>query len=176
MPPQRGQHGNLLTIRIKYMGNRGKWKSMSNKLEEKLIKVKVDNISVFLKENKDEMVNDDYAFAEYMRQMIKEKGVSQQDIFLYADIPERYGYKLISQQKHTRQRDIILRICYSADFTLEETQKALRLYGMPELYVEFPRDAMLMIVFRDRPGDIIKVNALLRKNGMQPLRSSGTME
>ncbi len=147
---------------------------MTNKLEDKLIKVNVATIAAFFKENKDDMVNNEYAFAEYMRQMIKMKGVSQQDIFLYADIPERYGYKLISQEKHTRQRDIILRICYSANFTLDETQKALRLYGMPELYVEFPRDAMLMVVFRDRPGDVIKVNALLRKNGLEPLRSSGS--
>ncbi len=147
---------------------------MTNKLEDKLIKVNVATIAAFFKENKDDMVNNEYAFAEYMRQMIKMKGVSQQDIFLYADIPERYGYKLISQEKHTRQRDIILRICYSANFTLDETQKALRLYGMPELYVECPRDAMLMVVFRDRPGDVIKVNALLRKNGLEPLRSSGS--
>ena len=83
------------------------------------------------------MINDDYAFSEYMRQIFKDKGVHQQDVFLYADIPERYGYKLIAQQKHTRQRDIILRICYSASFSLDETQKALRLYGMPELYVEY---------------------------------------
>ncbi len=149
---------------------------MSNKLEEKLIKFHVDNISDFFRENKEEMVNDDFAFASYMRQKFKEKGVSQQEIFLYADIPERYGYKLISQQKHTKQRDIILRICYSAFFTLEETQKALRLYFMPEMYVEYPRDALLMVIFKDRPGDIIEVNTLLKKNGMQPLRSSGTME
>ena len=166
----------MRTIRIKYMGNREKWKNMSNKLEEKLIKFHVDNISDFFSENKEEMVNDDFAFASYMRQKFKEKGVSQQEIFLYADIPERYGYKLISQQKHTKQRDIILRICYSAFFTLEETQKALRLYFMPEMYVEYPRDALLMVIFKDRPGDIIEVNTLLKKNGMQPLRSSGTME
>lgn len=158
------------------MGHHGKRKNMVNKLEESLFKIHVDTISEFLKENKDEMVNDEYAFAEYMRQRIKEKGASQQDIFLYADIPERYGYKLISQEKHTRQRDIILRICYSANFTLEETQKALRLYGMPELYAEYPRDALLMVVFRDRPGDVIKVNALLKNNGFQPLRSSGSSD
>ena len=146
---------------------------MSNKLESKLIKFHADTISEFFEENKDEMVNSEYAFAEYMRRLIKEKGVSQQEIFLYADIPERYGYKLISQEKHTRQRDIILRLCYSATFTLEETQKALRLYGMPELYVEFPRDALLMVIFKDRPGDIIEINALLKQNGLNPLRSSG---
>ncbi len=149
---------------------------MTNKLEEKIIKVHVDTISEFFEENKEEMINDDYAFSEYMRQIFKDKGVHQQDVFLYADIPERYGYKLIAQQKHTRQRDIILRICYSASFSLDETQKALRLYGMPELYVEFPRDALIMVIFKDRPGDIIDVNSLLRKNGMKPLRSSGSID
>ena len=146
---------------------------MPNKLEDKLFKVNVDTIKEFFRENKDEMINDEYAFASYMRQIFKEKGVSQQEIFLYADIPERYGYKLISQEKHTKQRDIILRICYSAGMTIEETQKALRLYGMPELYVEYPRDALLMVIFKDRPGDIIMVNSILKKNGMEPLRSSG---
>ena len=136
----------------------------------------MNNISEFFEENKDEMINDEYAFANYMRERIKEKGLSQQDIFLYADIPERYGYKIISQEKHTKQRDIILRLCYSADFTIEETQKALRLYGMPELYVEFPRDALIMVIFKDRPGDIIKVNAILKNNKMKPLRSSGTSD
>ena len=146
---------------------------MSDKLEDKIVKVHVDTIGAFFEENKDEMINDEYAFANYMRVKIKEKGLSQQDIFLYADIPERYGYKLISQEKHTKQRDIILRLCYSSGFTIEETQKALRLYGMPELYVEFPRDALIMVVFKDRPGDIIMVNTILKNNKMTPLRSSG---
>ena len=146
---------------------------MTNKLEDKLFKVSVDTINEFFEENKEEMINDEYAFANYMRRVFKEKGVSQQEIFLYADIPERYGYKLISQEKHTRQRDIILRICYSAGLTIEETQKALRLYGMAELYVEYPRDALLMVIFKDRPGDIIEVNLILRRNGMDELKSSG---
>ena len=148
---------------------------MTNKLEDKLFKVSVDTINEFFEENKEEMINDEYAFANYMRRIFKEKGVSQQEIFLYADIPERYGYKLISQEKHTRQRDIILRICYSAGLTIEETQKALRLYGMAELYVEYPRDALIMLIFKDRPGDIIMVNSLLKKNEMEPLRSSGSI-
>ena len=64
-----------------------------------------------------------------------------------ADIPERYGYKLISEEKRTKQRDIILRLCYAAHFTLEETQKALKMYDMPMLYSKVKRDALLMIVF-----------------------------
>jgi hypothetical protein len=107
---------------------------------------------------------------------MREKGITQQIAFLKADIPERYGYKLLSGEKHTRQRDIILRICYAAEFTLKETQRALRKYGMPELYAKIPRDALLMIAFNERPGSIIDVNALLKENGMEALRTSGIQE
>ena len=93
-----------------------------------------------------------------------------------ADIPERYGYKLLSGEKHTRQRDVILRICYASELTLKETQRALRKYGMPELYAKISRDAMIMIAFNERPGSIIDVNALLKEHGMEPLRTSGIQE
>lgn len=149
---------------------------MSNKLDEELVRLHMDNISDFLEENKDEMSDEEFAFSKFMRSKFKEKGILQQDVFLYADIPERYGYKLISQEKRTKQRDIILRICYSAGFSIEETQRALRLYRMLELYIEFPRDAIIMVIFKDRPGDIIEVNSILRGRGMKPLRSSGAMD
>ena len=100
-------------------------------LRERIKDVRMKDIQDFYKENASEMKKEGRAFADYMRSLIKAKGISQQDIFLNADIPERYGYKLISQEKRTRQRDIILRICYAAEFTLEETQRALKLYRMP---------------------------------------------
>ena len=147
-----------------------------NNLEERLKGLRMKDIEQFLEDNKNEMLREERAFADYMRAKIKEKGLSQQDVFLKADIPERYGYKLISQEKHTKQRDIIIRICYAAGFTLEETQRALQLYQMPELFPEFARDAMIMVAINDRPGDIIELNVLLKKNGLSPLRSSGTVE
>ena len=93
-----------------------------------------------------------------------------------ADIPERYGYKLLSEEKRTRQRDVIIRLCYAAGFTLDETQKALRIYGMPELYARKRRDALLMIAINEHSGSVIEVNAFLRKNGAEPLRTSGKQE
>ena len=102
--------------------------------------------------------------------------MKQRDVFLWADIPERYGYKLISEEKRTRQRDVILRICYAAEFTLEETQRALRIYEMPLLYEKIPRDVVLMVCFGDRPGSVNGVNAALKGHGMEELRSSGVQE
>ena len=102
--------------------------------------------------------------------------MKQQTVFLHADIPERYGYKLLSGEKHTRQRDVILRICYAGKLTLEETQRALEKYEMPPLYPKIPRDAFLMIIFNERPGSIIEVNELLKDQGLEPLRTSGYQE
>lgn len=145
-------------------------------LEKILGQTHVGNISNFLKSNADSIISTEYAFHDYIRSMIKERKLKQQDVFLYADIPEKYGYKLLSGEKHTRQRDVILRLCYAAELSLEETQKALKLYRMPELYAKVPRDALLMVVFNERPGSIIDVNTFLKRNGMEVLRPSGVQE
>ena len=108
--------------------------------------------------------------------LIKKKKLKQQDVFLAADIPEKYGYKLLSGEKHTKQRDVILRLCYAAELNLDETQKALKLYRMPELYAKIQRDALIMIAFNERPGSIIDVNSFLKKNGMDILRPSGVQD
>ncbi len=91
-------------------------------------------------------------------------------------MPERYGYKLLSEEKHTRQRDIILRICFAAELTVGETQRALKLYGMSPLYVRIPRDAVLMIAFNRHSGNVLDVNTMLREQGLESLRISGVQE
>ncbi len=147
----------------------------SEDLKKLLKNAHTRNAQDLLREEEDNFLSEK-AFSSYMRELIRKKGIRQQDVFLLADIPERYGYKLISEEKHTRQRDVILRICYAAGFSLAETQKALRIYGMPELYARQKRDALLMIAFNEHTGSIIEVNAFLKENDMAPLRTSGTQE
>ena len=148
----------------------------TDEIEKALGNTHTHDASKFLTENEGSMLSDEFSFANYMRETIKKKNILQQEVFLRADIPERYGYKLISQEKRTKQRDIILRLCYAAEFTLKETQEALKIYGMPELYARIPRDALLIIAFNERPGSILDVNSFLKKNDVEPLRSSGTID
>ena len=148
----------------------------TNELERELGSTHLADYSSFVHKNKDSMLSDATSFSTYIKTILREKGITQQIAFLKADIPERYGYKLLSGEKHTRQRDVILRICYASELTLKETQRALRKYGMPELYAKISRDAMIMIAFNERPGSIIDVNALLKEHGMEPLRTSGIQE
>lgn len=148
----------------------------TDELEKILGKTHMSDISDYLGNNEESIINNEYAFHNYVRELIKKKNLRQQDVYLAADIPEKYGYKLLSGEKRTRQRDVILRLCYAAEFDLNETQKALKLYRMPELYAKIPRDAVIMIAINERPGSIIDVNAFLKKNGMDILRPSGVQD
>ena len=148
----------------------------TGELELKLENIHPDQIAAFIRENADDLLGNRRDFMDYMNRKIKERNLLKKDVIMRADINQGYGYKLLTQEKVTKQRDVILRICYAAEFTLEETQYALRLYRMETLYVRDARDALIMTCFNDRPGNIINVNELLLRNNMQPLRSSGTLE
>ena len=148
----------------------------TDELEKILGSTHINEVSTYLKSNEESIITNEYAFHEYISNLIKLKNLRKQDVFLAADVSEKYGYKLLSGEKHTKQRDVILRLCYAAELSLEETQKALKLYRMPELYAKIPRDAMIMIAFNERPGSIIDVNSFLKNNGMEILRSSGVQE
>ena len=145
-------------------------------LEKVLGRTHLSEYEDYVKENQESLLSESHSFFSYVRDLLSRKGITQQSVFLKADIPERYGYKLLSGEKHTRQRDMVLRICYAAEFTLQETQRALKKYGMPPLYAKDPRDALLMIIFNERPGSIIDVNTFLKQNDKDPLRTSGYQE
>ena len=131
----------------------------TRELENILKSAHAKDFEAFYESNKESLMTEQASFSTYMKDLIKEKKMTQQSVFLKADIPERYGYKILSGEKHTKQRDTILRICYAAELTLGETQEALK-----------------MIVFNDRPGSIIDVNELLKRYGLEPLRTSGFYE
>ena len=145
-------------------------------LEQELLSAYPKDMSKYINENKDVFIDGRRNFMEYMNQKLKEKGMQKQDVLLRADISQGYGYKLLNEEKHTRQRDVILRICYAAELTLQETQHVLKLYRMEELYAKISRDAFIMTCFNKRPGSIIEVNELMVKNKIEPLRTSGTQD
>lgn len=151
-------------------------KKSTEELEEILGKTSTGNIEEYLSKNEEELIAAEKPFSAYMREMIRKHGKTQQEVFLQADLPERFGYKIISEEKHTKQRDYLLRICYAAGMSLEETQRALTLYGMAPLYARIPRDAVLMIAFNQHTGSVLDVNALLASHKLPTLKTSGTLD
>ena len=147
-------------------------KKTTDTLTRILKKTAPEHVDDYFREQQSELLTGDKPFSAYMRDCIRRKNMRFQDVFLRADISEGYGYKLISGEKHTRQRDLILKLCLGAAFSLEETQRALKIYGMSPLYARFPRDAVLITAISSGKTELASVNSLLRQNNQAVLKGS----
>lgn len=125
----------------------------------------------FLRQHREELYLQEKPFAAYMRAVLASHGVKQHNLFIRVGFAQKVGYQILSEEKRTKQRDYILRLCIAGHLTLEETQHALRLYHMAPLYVRLPRDAVLLSAFHKGLTSIEEVDTLLRAQGMSPLRS-----
>ena len=146
-------------------------KKRTGELDKVLGNINPDKIQDYIDKNSDSIFMDELAFSEYMKDMFRIKGYTQQEVFLRADMPERYGYKIISMEKHTVQRDVIIRLCLASEFDKTETNRALKLYGLSELYSKVPRDAVIIVAINSKIRNIDEVNDLLKKNGFNELYS-----
>ena len=144
----------------------------SARLTEAAAGVAPEALPGYLGQIRASLLPEERAFAVYMRHKLREKGILQQNVFLAADISENYGYKLLAQEKHTRNRSVILRLCFAARLTPEEVQEALTLYGMAPLHGRLARDVVLLSAFAGGIRDIHEADALLRANGMRPISDS----
>jgi len=145
------------------------YEQTSKRLKEELQSIRPQELAGFLEGHKKELITSPHPFADYMRMKFREKGILQQNVFLAADLSENYGYKLLAEEKHTRQRDTILRPCLAARFRPEEVREALILYGMAPLHGRFLRDAALIVAIQNGVFDLREVNALLESCGQPPL-------
>lgn len=141
-------------------------------LNREVLALRIEELSDFLTRRASALVTEPRPFAAFMRRKLREKGILRQNLFLEANLSESYGYKLLCEEKHTRQRDVILRLCLAARFRPAEVQEALLLYGMAPLYARFPRDAVLLAVFQNGIWEPERVQTLLRELGLAPLSES----
>ena len=114
--------------------------STTDRLEDILENTTPDQLDHYLKTNKKLMNGDKKAFYYYVKNVLAEKNIKLKDVYSFAGESESYGSKIISMEKHTTNRDLIIRLCIAGHFSWDEINKALKLYGMNELYARDPRD------------------------------------
>ena len=141
----------------------------TNELNQLLENTHPEELGSFLKENSRYMADDKKGFYYYFKDVLYKKKIKLKDVYLYADVSETYGSKIITMEKHTKNRDLIIRLCLAGHFTWNETDRALKLYGMTELYSKDPRDACLIVAINHRKFDINEVNEMLIEQGMDKL-------
>ena len=138
-------------------------------LENVLKQSNAKGLDQFYKQNWDKMLDVERPFTAYMREILKKNKVSQRDMFMTAGITDSYGYKVISMEKPTKNRDLIIRLCLAAHMELVEVNRALKLYGMTPLYAKISRDAALIVAFNTHMYNMADVDDMLMKYGFEPL-------
>lgn len=138
-------------------------------LFKKLDGIKMEDIPHYLEENRAELKDDSKAFYYHMKNTVEKKGLFLKDVYLSAGVTESYGGKIITMEKHTKNRDLIIRLCLAGRFDLTETNRALKLYGMSELYPKISRDACIIVAINNHIFDMLRVDECLRSEGLRTL-------
>ncbi len=141
----------------------------TNELNELLEGTKLGKIGDYLRENAKYLAGDEMAFSYYFKDLLAQKRIKLKDVYSFAGVSESYGSKILSMDKHAKNRDLILRFCLAGRFSWEETNRALKLYGMSELYAKDPRDACIIVSINNRIHDLGTIDGMLEDNGLKKL-------
>lgn len=143
--------------------------STTDKLEELLENITPEQLDSYLKSNRDHLADDKKAFYYHIKNTLDEKNIRLKDVYSFAGVSESYGSKIISGEKHTTDRDLILRLCIAGHFNWAEINRALKLYGMNELYAKNPRDACIIVAVNNRKHDLAQIDDILLSRGLPKL-------
>lgn len=138
-------------------------------VEEILKSMRPEQLQQFYKENTHNMVDANKAFYYYMKDIVEAKNIRFKDMYILAGVSESYGEKIIRMEKHTKSRDLLIKLCIAGHFSIVETNKALKLYGMNTLYSKDKRDAALIVALNNRIYDLFEIDDILEKQGLSKL-------
>ena len=141
----------------------------TNELEAELKALKPGQLDTYFKENSAYLTDSGKNFYYYFKDTLDKKNIFLKDVYSFAGVSESYGSKIISLEKHTRNRDLILRLCIAGHFTVDEINRALKLYKMSPLYAKDRRDACLIVAVNNRIYNIDKLDELLESGGYKKL-------
>ena len=148
----------------------------TDEMEKILEDMKPSQLDSYLKDNCRYMVDSDRAFYHYMKDVLRRKNILLKDLYIYAGVTESYGGKIITMEKHTTDRDLILRFCIVGHFDWNECNRALKLYGFNELYAKNPRDAVIIVALNNRIFDIEEIDDLLERKGLEKISDSSEIQ
>ena len=141
----------------------------TNELDNILAEMKPDQLDDFFKTYGKGCADEKKAFYYYFTGVLKENRIKLKDVYSFAGESESYGGQIIRMEKRTKDRDVILRLCIAGHFKLEETNRALKLYGMSELYAKDSRDACLIVAINNRIHRLDEIDEILEKRNLKKI-------
>ena len=141
----------------------------TNELDEMLKNIKPEQVNSYLMDNRKELADDRKAFYYFMKDALEAKNILLKDVYSFAGVSEGWGEKVLRMEKHTKNRDLILRFCIAGHFSLEETNRALKLYNMKPLYARDKRDVCLILAINNRKYDLADIDDMLLSQNLSRL-------
>ena len=134
---------------------------MAERLTEELLDELLSSSSLegYLEQNKPSS----RTLAEYLQQLLDEKGLERSRVVRMANLNDTFGYQIFKGTRHP-SRDKVLQIAFAMALTLRETNRALTAAGASELYCKDRRDAIIIFCL-DRGCSLQKVNEELYRFG-----------
>lgn len=126
-----------------------------------------DNLDSYLKNNNEDVTR--VSLAAYLQSMLDEHGCSKADIIRRSEMSgSNYVYEVFRSDEKAVSRDKLIALCMGFPLSVEETQKALKLGKVGELYPRDRRDAY--ILFAVKSGmTVADLNELLYDNELKEL-------
>ena len=141
----------------------------TDELNELLSNTKPCQLNDYLEKNEAYMADDKKAFYYYMKDVLSEKNIRLKDVYSFAGVSESYGSQILTMEKHTKDRNLIILLCIAGHFNLNETNTALKLYGFTELYAKNSRDACIIVAIHNRIYNLDDIDEMLRQRGLEKL-------
>lgn len=148
----------------------------TNELDELLKEMNPNDLDKYYKENNEYMANDRKSFSYYMKDVIAKKNITfknhkmcLKDIYSIAGVSESYGEKIMNMEKHTKNRDLIIRFCIAGRFQLNEINRALKLFGMNPLYSKDKRDVCIIVAVNNKKYELFEIDDILEKHNLKKL-------
>lgn len=141
----------------------------TDELNKLLENISPDQLDSYLKDNSKYMAEGKKAFYYYMKDVLDTKNIMLKDLYSFAGVSESHGGHIIRMEKHTKNRDLILLFCIAGHFNLLETNRALKLYGLNELYAKDARDACIIVAINRRIYDVSRIDDMLEEHGFAKL-------
>ncbi|MDU1456020.1 MAG: helix-turn-helix transcriptional regulator [Paeniclostridium sordellii] len=112
----------------------------------------------------------DLSLPNFFQNICKEKGISKSDLIKNAEIDRTYGYQILNGTKKP-SRDKLLKLCISASLDIEESNKALKLGNVGQLYPKNPRDSIIIFGI-NKKLNLFQIDELLFNHNFDTLVDS----
>ena len=99
-------------------------------LEEAIDKIRSEQLNITLK--------------EYIDKLIAKRKIKLSDAYRKSGLNKSYFYALTEGVRTNPSRDVLIRLCFGFEMSLDEAQKFLKTFGAAMLYARNRRDSIII--------------------------------